>query len=49
MCLKKIKPEPAYFDQSLTEIHVLEYLKKHGCPRKRHFIEIYEHFYYNVS
>lgn len=47
--LKRIKDDKAYFDQSLGEIYVLEYLKKNGSPQKNSFLEFQEAFYFNVS
>ena len=47
VCIKKIKDDKAYFDQSLMEIFILDYLKKSGNPNKYNFLEMYEYFYLN--
>ena len=44
---KKIKNEKIFFDQSIFEIYILNYLKKKGNPQKNNFLEIIEYFYYN--
>ena len=48
-CIKKIKDDKNFVDQSLTEIYVLDYLKKTGDPAKNNFLDLYEYFYFNVS
>lgn len=47
--IKRIKDDKAYFDQSLGEIYVLDYLKKGGNPHKNNFLDFHEAFYFNVS
>lgn len=46
--IKKIKDDKTFFDQSLNEIYVLDYLKKCGPPNKYNFLDLQEAFYYNV-
>lgn len=47
--IKRIKDDKSYFDQSLGEIYVLDYLKKQGNPQKHCFLDLQESFYFNVS
>ena len=48
-CIKKIKDDKNFLDQSLTEIYILDYLRKTGDPVKHHFLDLHEYFYFNVS
>lgn len=48
-CVKKIKDDKNYLDQSLSEIYVLDYLRKTGDPSKNRFVDLHEFFYFNVS
>lgn len=48
-CIKKIKDDKNFLDQSLSEIYILDYLKKTGDPVKHNFLDIHEYFYYNVT
>lgn len=48
-CIKKIKDDKNYLDQSLSEIYVLDYLRKTGDPSKNRFVDIHEYFYFNVN
>ena len=47
--VKRIKDGKSYFDQSLNEIFVLDYLKKNGSPQKHNFLDLHESFYFNVT
>ena len=48
-CVKKIKDDKNFLDQSLSEIYVLDYLKKTGDALKHRFLDLHEFFYFNVS
>lgn len=48
VCLKIIKNNKDFFDQSLDEIKLLQYLKDHGDPDRYHFLCMYDYFYYKV-
>lgn len=48
-CIKKIKDDKNFLDQSLSEIYVLDYLKKTGDPTKNRYLDLHEYFYFNVS
>lgn len=48
-CIKKIKDDKNFLDQSLTEIYILDYLRKTGDPIKHHFLDLHEYFYFNVN
>lgn len=47
--IKKIKNDKTFFDQSLSEIYILDYLKKSGNPTKNNFLDFQEAFYFNVD
>lgn len=49
LCVKKIKDDKNFLDQSLSEIYVLDYLKKNGDALKFRFLDLHEFFYFNVS
>lgn len=48
-CVKKIKDDKNFLDQSLSEIYVLDYLRKTGDPTKHKFVDLHEFFYFNVG
>ena len=48
-CIKKIKDDKNFLDQSLTEIYILDYLRKTGDPSKNNFLDLHEYFYFNVK
>lgn len=48
-CIKKIKDDKNFLDQSLMEIYVLDYLGKSGNPHKNNILDVHEYFYFNVS
>jgi hypothetical protein len=48
VCMKIIKDSKSFFDQSLREIHILEYLRKSGNSQKDRFLFMHEYFYLNV-
>lgn len=48
VCLKIIKNNKDFFDQSLDEIKLLQYLKDSGDPDEHHFLRMYDYFYYKV-
>jgi len=48
VCLKIIKNNKDFFDQSLDEIKLLQHLKDCGDPDKYHFLCMYDYFYYKV-
>ena len=45
-CLKIIENNKDYFDQSLDEIKILNYLKENGDLQENHILEIKDYFYY---
>ena len=46
VCLKIIENNKGYFDQSLDEIKVLNFVNKNGDPDKLHFLKAIDYFYY---
>ena len=48
-CAKKIKDDKNFLDQSLSEVYVLDYLRKTGDPTRNRFLDLHEYFYFNVS
>jgi serine/threonine protein kinase len=46
VCLKVIKNNKDYFDQSLDEIKLLHYINSHGDPDEKHVLRMYDFFYY---
>ncbi|GMH04197.1 hypothetical protein Nepgr_006036 [Nepenthes gracilis] len=46
VCLKIIKNDKDFFDQSLDEIKLLKYVNKHDPADKRHILRLYDYFYY---
>lgn len=49
MCVKIIKNNKDFFDQSLDEIKLLKYVNKHDPADKYHLLRLYDYFYYRVS
>ena len=48
-CLKKIRDDKNFVDQSFLEIYILNYLNKNGNPSKYNFLALSDFFYFNVS
>lgn len=48
-CMKRIKDNKNFLDQSLMEIYILDYLGKSGNPHKHNILDVHEYFYFNVS
>ena len=46
VCLKIIENHKDYFDQSLDEIKVLRYINANGDSEEKHFLKLYDYFYY---
>ncbi|PIN06582.1 LAMMER dual specificity kinase [Handroanthus impetiginosus] len=46
VCLKIIKNDKDFFDQSLDEIKLLKYVNKHDPFDERHILRLYDYFYY---
>ena len=49
VCVKIIKNNKDFFDQSLDEIKLLKYVNKHDPSDKYHLLRLYDYFYYRVS
>lgn len=49
VCVKIIKNNKDFFDQSLDEIKLLKYVNKHDPADKYHVLRLYDYFYYRVS
>jgi serine/threonine protein kinase len=49
VCIKIIKNNKDFFDQSLDEIKLLKYVNKHDPGDKYHILRLYDYFYYRVS
>jgi len=49
VCVKIIKNNKDFFDQSLDEIKLLKYVNKHDPSDKFHLLRLYDYFYYRVS
>ena len=49
VCVKIIKNNKDFFDQSLDEIKLLKYVNKHDPGDKYHILRLYDYFYYRVS
>ncbi|XP_076940568.1 uncharacterized protein LOC143609805 [Bidens hawaiensis] len=47
VCLKIIKNEKDYFDQSLDEIKLLKLVNKHDPDDARHILRLYDYFYFH--
>lgn len=46
VCLKVIKNNKDFFDQSLDEIKLLQYINSHGDPDRHHVLRLIDFFYY---
>jgi len=46
VCVKVIKNNKDFFDQSLDEIKLLEYLNRMGDADEKRFIRLYDYFYH---
>ncbi|KAJ1697253.1 hypothetical protein LUZ63_005765 [Rhynchospora breviuscula] len=46
VCVKIIKNNKDFFDQSLDEIKLLKYVNKHDPADKYHILRLYDYFYY---
>ena len=46
VCIKIIKNNKDYFDQSIDEIKLLRYINANGDPDEKCFLRIYDYFYY---
>ncbi|XP_020599894.1 uncharacterized protein LOC110039236 [Phalaenopsis equestris] len=46
VCLKIIKNDKDFFDQSLDEIKLLKYVNKNDPADQRHLLRLYDYFYY---
>lgn len=47
-CLKIIKNDKDFFDQSLDEIKLLKLVNKHDPADLHHFLRLYDYFYHQV-
>ena len=48
VCLKIIKNDKDFFDQSLDEIKLLKLVNKHDPADERHILRLYDYFYHQV-
>lgn len=48
VCVKIIKNNKDFFDQSLDEIKLLKFVNKHDPGDKYHLLRLYDYFYYRV-
>lgn len=48
VCMKIIKNNKDFFDQSLDEIKLLKYINKHDPGDKHHVLRLYDYFYHRV-
>lgn len=46
VCLKVIKNNKDYFDQSMDEIKLLQYINSHGDPDTNHVLRLIDFFYH---
>ena len=46
VCIKIIKNNKDYFDQSIDEIKLLRYINANGDPDSKYFLRVYDYFYY---
>ncbi|KAL0487639.1 dual specificity tyrosine-phosphorylation-regulated kinase [Acrasis kona] len=46
VCVKIIKNNKDFFDQSLDEIKLLRYINSHGDPDEHNVVQLYEYFYF---
>lgn len=49
VCMKIIKNNKDFFDQSLDEIKLLKYINKHDPADEHHILRLYDYFYHRVS
>jgi serine/threonine protein kinase len=49
ICLKIIKNDKDFFDQSLDEIKLLKFVNKYDSEDEHHVLRLYDYFYYQVS
>lgn len=49
VCVKIIKNNKDFFDQSLDEIKLLKYVNQHDPADKYHLLRLYDYFYFRVS
>lgn len=49
VCLKIIKNNKDYFDQSLDEIKLLRYVNAADPDDEHHIVRLYDFFYYKVG
>lgn len=48
VCLKIIKNDKDFFDQSLDEIKLLKFVNKHDPGDERHILRLFDYFYHQV-
>lgn len=48
VCLKIIKNDKDFFDQSLDEIKLLKFVNKYDPADERHILRLYDYFYHQV-
>ena len=48
VCMKIIKNNKDFFDQSLDEIKLLKYINKNDPGDKHHLLRLYDYFYHRV-
>lgn len=48
VCLKIIKNDKDFFDQSLDEIKLLKFVNKHDPADEWHILRLYDYFYHQV-
>ncbi|CAK9135792.1 unnamed protein product [Ilex paraguariensis] len=48
VCLKIIKNDKDFFDQSLDEIKLLKFVNKHDPGDDRHILRLYDYFYFQL-
>lgn len=48
VCLKIIKNDKDFFDQSLDEIKLLKYVNKHDPADEHHILRLFDYFYHQV-
>lgn len=48
VCMKIIKNNKDFFDQSLDEIKLLKYINKNDPADKHHVLRLYDYFYHRV-
>lgn len=49
VCMKIIKNNKDFFDQSLDEIKLLKFINKHDPGDNHHVLRLYDYFYHCVS